>query len=558
MPKRHKMQRLFWFFFIIPTIVSAQNPRKDRKEQQTIVDNLRKHVVYLSDDRLEGRRTGTDGERLASEYIAEQFKKNGLVTFGDKGEFFQSFKIDDGKKVESGAVIIVNGKIKLYCPADFHPLSNSPSAMSVTIDYNPIINEKGNVWRLDVSDLLESNSQNPHFDVNVSIREKIVKMSSLGAKAVLVTQTRNSGYEHVFNPKDKTETLPIPAFYVGRKVFMECFNDTLNDTEIIIDYHISPTYRNGRNVIGWIDNKSAKYMVIGAHFDHLGYGEDGNSMLRTPERAVHNGADDNASGTAAMIELSRLIGDRNLRTHNYIFVAFSGEELGLYGSKYFVENPPFGLDKTTCMINLDMVGRLNDTTRTMTIGGYGTAKQWPEILKADKTDPGFKYRIDSSGSGPSDHTSFYRKDIPVLFFFTGLHTDYHKPTDDHEKINFRGTKDIVRFIRAVVNRTANYSNLDFQKTREQQTGTSTRFTVSMGIMPDYTYTGAGVRVDGLSDGRPAKSVGIKTGDVVVKLGDKEVDSVESYMKALSGFKKGDKTKVVVKRGTDLITFDIGF
>jgi Zn-dependent M28 family amino/carboxypeptidase len=327
------------------------------------------------------------------------------------------------------------------------------------------------------------------------------------------------------------------------------------DTKLKVE--LGPKTRQANNVVGYIDNGADKTIVLGAHFDHLGYGEDGNSMMRTGEIMIHNGADDNASGTAALIELAKMLKKTKAPKNNYLFVAFSGEELGLYGSKYFVENPTISLEKVNYMINMDMVGRLNDSSKTITVGGFGTSPSWNEILYGVKK-PGFNIKVDSSGTGPSDHTSFYRKNIPVLFFFTGLHTDYHRPSDDADKINYIGELQIVNYISTVVLKSQDLGKLSFLKTREQQTSTSARFSVSMGIMPDYTFAGAGVKVDGVSDGRPAIKAGIKTGDVVTQLGDYKISSVESYMQALSTFKKGDAIKVVVKRGAEEKTFDIVF
>jgi Zn-dependent M28 family amino/carboxypeptidase len=279
--------------------------------------------------------------------------------------------------------------------------------------------------------------------------------------------------------------------------------------------------------------------------------------MRTGEKMIHNGADDNASGTAALLELAKLIKKTKSPKNNYLFVAFSGEELGLYGSKYFVENPTISLEKVNYMINMDMVGRLNDSSKTITVGGFGTSPSWNEILYGVKK-PGFNIKVDSSGTGPSDHTSFYRKNIPVLFFFTGLHSDYHRPSDDAEKINYTGELQILNFINSIVIKSQDKGKLSFLKTREQQTSTSARFSVSMGIMPDYTFSGAGVKVDGVSDGRPAIKAGIKTGDIVTQMGDYKISSIESYMQALGKFKKGDAVKVVVKRGAEEKTFDIVF
>ncbi|HMP88474.1 MAG TPA: M28 family peptidase, partial [Lacibacter sp.] len=228
-----------------------------------------------------------------------------------------------------------------------------------------------------------------------------------------------------------------------------------------------------------------------------------------------------------------------------------------YGSKYFTEHPTIRLEEVSYMINMDMVGRLNDSSQTITIGGVGTSPAWGSLLFAEKKPP-FRIKVDSSGTGPSDHTSFYRKDIPVLFFFTGLHSDYHKPGDDADKINHHGQLQVVNFITRLIQRSVPEGKLAFQKTREQATTTSARFTVSMGIMPDYTFSGGGVKVDGVTEGRPAQKAGLKTGDVVVQLGPHPIASVENYMQALSKFKKGDATKVKVQREGKELEFDIEF
>jgi hypothetical protein len=256
------------------------------------------------------------------------------------------------------------------------------------------------------------------------------------------------------------------------------------------------------------------------------------------------------------------------KNNNYLFLAFSGEELGLYGSKYFTENPTIDLRAANYMINMDMVGRLNDSTNVLTVGGYGTSPMWGEAIDKIRFSlpyPGVKMgpssltiKVDSSGTGPSDHTSFYRKDIPVLFYFTGLHTDYHKPTDDADKINYAGEKKIIEHIFELINKIDIQPKLSFTKTRETQTTTSARFSVSMGIMPDYTYAGNGVRADGVSDGKPAQKAGLKAGDIVLQIGDYNISSLESYMQSLGKFKKGDKTKVKYKRGNEVLETVVEF
>jgi hypothetical protein len=235
----------------------------------------------------------------------------------------------------------------------------------------------------------------------------------------------------------------------------------------------------------------------------------------------------------------------------------------LFGSKYFTSHPAVDLSTVNYMINMDMVGRLNDSSRVLTVGGFGTSPSWGEVygLKGKKKLYGgdLQFRFDSSGTGPSDHTSFYLKNIPVLFYFTGLHADYHKPTDDFNKINFTGEVTVVKHILSLIE-TEDKENkrLAFAKTRETQTTTSARFSVTMGIMPDYSYNGAGVRVDGVSDNKPAQKAGIKTGDVITALGEHKITSLEAYMQALGKYKKGDKVGVTFTRGSQTLSSTVEF
>lgn len=412
----------FKFFSAVAIIVLLLSCSESKKiSTAATVDNLKAHIEYLADDKLEGRRTGTKGEELAMNYIINQFKKAGLEPKGT--EFYmQNFPLKDGKAI-------------------------------------------------------------------------------------------------------------------------------------------------GHNVIGYIDNGAATTIVLGAHYDHLGYGEDGNSRSTSKEPAIHNGADDNASGTAALIELARGLKKSKAKNNNYLFIAFSGEELGLFGSKYFVENPTIDLKTVNYMINMDMLGRLNDSAKVLTIGGFGTSPAWDNAINNNEffklPYPGVSpqslvIKIDSSGTGPSDHTSFYRKDIPVLFYFTGLHSDYHKPTDDADKINYDGEQIIIQHILKLIESLDSNGKLAFLKTRETQTTTSARFSVSMGIMPDYTFSGAGVKADGVTDGKPAQKAGVKAGDIITQLGDYTINSLENYMQALGKFKKGDKTKVKFKRGEEMMEAEVEF
>ncbi|MEP3210903.1 MAG: M28 family peptidase [Maribacter sp.] len=307
----------------------------------------------------------------------------------------------------------------------------------------------------------------------------------------------------------------------------------------------------GTNVLGYIDNKAEKTIIIGAHYDHLGMGGQG-SLYREGE-AVHNGADDNASGVSVMLQLAQKLKD-TLHGSNYLFMAFSGEEMGLLGSNYFTKNPTVALSTANYMINMDMVGRLRED-KTLSISGTGTTPIWPQVLNS--TNPGFKLVLQESGVGPSDHTSFYLHDIPVLHFFTGQHEDYHKPSDDSEKLNYTGMEMISAYIYAVIKELDDKAKLKFKKTKNESEEVP-RFKVALGVVPDYLFDGKGMRIDGVSEDKPAQRAGLQKGDVVIQLGDSTVTDMMSYMRALSTFEEGNTTNVVVDRKGAKVSFEITF
>ena len=547
------MLRLILVFLLLSSVSVAQKLTSSDKE---MIKYLKINLSYLASDNLEGRRAGTIGESLAADFISNKFKEIGLEPKGVSDSYFQPFTVTDGKKIGNSTSLSINNKV-LVPEKDFFPISNSSNTNLIKTQISPALTEKNQPWFLDLSDDLEENKTNPHFDINNLIQSKIKNAKEKGATALILFNSNAIDDNIKFDTKDRQELSLIPVIYINRSAIIENIKVLNASYNISFSIDIQPNVRNSKNIIGFINNNAPYTIVLGAHYDHLGYGEDGNSMNRTGEKLIHNGADDNASGTAALIELAFLLKKSKSKNYNFLFTAFSAEELGLNGSKYFVENPTIPLTSINYMINMDMVGRMNDSTKAITVGGYGTSPSWSPLFKAIE-NKNFTIKFDSSGTGPSDHTSFYRKDIPVLFFFTGLHTDYHKPSDDADKINYIGQLQIVKFINQLVLFNKSNEKYIFTKTREQQTSTSAKFSVSMGIMPDYTFSGNGVRVDGVSDNRPAKKAGILAGDVVKQLGEYQTSSVESYMQALSKFKKGDLTKVLIIRGTKEFEFQVIF
>ena len=340
----------------------------------------------------------------------------------------------------------------------------------------------------------------------------------------------NNNYFQNFNFKPKTN----PHQNIS-------FSNQKNDSTI-----------TGKNIIGYIDNQAKNTILIGAHYDHLGYGNE-NSLHRGEKNLIHNGADDNASGVAMMIDLASKLRIAN-KNNNYLFIAFSGEEIGLLGSNYYTKNAIIKMSNINYMINMDMVGRLNEDT-TLAVYGLGTSPIFKQTINANNTK--FKIIQKESGVGPSDHTSFYLNDIPVLHFFTGQHEDYHKPSDDYDKINFEGMNIISNYIFDIISDLNDNGKLSFTKTINENEEVP-RFKVSLGVIPDYLFDGEGMRIDGVTENRPAQIGGLLKGDIVIKIGEYEVKNMMGYMKALSKFEKGNTTTVSINREGDTMRKKITF
>ncbi len=311
----------------------------------------------------------------------------------------------------------------------------------------------------------------------------------------------------------------------------------------------------GHNVIAYLDNGAPYTAVIGAHYDHLGLGGPGS--LDAGQEAIHNGADDNASGVASMLYIADFLAQENFTNHNYLFIAFSGEELGLIGSKAFTKDPTIDLEKVSYMINMDMLGRLPDDKK-LVVNGVGTSPSWkPALEKIDLH--GIQVAATESGVGPSDHTSFYLKDIPAVHFFSGLHQQYHKPSDDANLINYQGLFEATEFILALIEQLDKVDKMEFTPTQnDQPQRQAADFKVTLGVMPDYSYQGEGMRIDAAVEGRPAEKAGLEGGDVIIKIGDLDVKDIYDYMEGLSKFQKGDKAKVRVKRKEEELEYEVEF
>lgn len=315
---------------------------------------------------------------------------------------------------------------------------------------------------------------------------------------------------------------------------------------------------DARNVVAYLDNGADRTVVIGAHYDHLGEGYQRGSLDANPKGKIHNGADDNASGVAGVLELARYFAQNGKKeTHNFLFICFSAEELGLLGSKYYANNPTIDLSKVNYMLNFDMIGRF-EANKAITVGGWGTSPTWGQAIPPVMDKQKMIFKIDSSGAGASDHTSFYVKKIPVLFFFTGVHADYHRPSDDIKLINFEGEAKILEAVAGIVEAIDQFpSRLEYRETAMPM-ARSMSFKVTMGLLLDYSFNGPGIKVDGVSKNRPAEAAGIKGGDLVLRLDKYTLNTIYDYMGALGKFEKGQTVEAEVQRGSEKLTLNVTF
>lgn len=314
--------------------------------------------------------------------------------------------------------------------------------------------------------------------------------------------------------------------------------------------------RLSKNVAGLLQGTgdSDEIIILGAHYDHLGYGEFG-SLYRGEVQRIHNGADDNASGTTGLLELAQYFSENRPET-DILFLAFSGEEMGLLGSAHYVNNPTVNLENALAMINMDMIGRMNEDKKLI-IFGVGTSEKWSAI--ADSANTGnLDLDLVEDGTGASDHTSFYYKDIPVLHYFTDTHSDYHRPSDDTEYINFNGTAlALHHLVRVIVQLDElDKPDMEFIAAPGEQRQSMRLEGPTLGVLPDYGYDGEGMKITGTNDGGPAANAGLESGDIIIGLGGKPLKDIYGYMEALNSLKKGQLTTVTVLRAGEELTLDL--
>lgn len=540
---------------------------------------LKKHVTFLADDKLEGRLVGSEGEQKASAYISEYFKKNKIKPVGKQADYLQAFTFKRLTYTSTSSLayqmLVGSQKVLLSLPL---------SATLYPVDFSGMGSIKAPLVNVGFGITTEDSVYDDYKNVGV-IKGKIVSINAgyplqgfskewmkdadLESRADNAIRRGVAGI--IFYAADSSTAFPVHKSYFtytsfhGRKSIPIVFSAQANLSLGLVNEPYQLTVDTvtqifeGHNVIGYIDNGAPKTVVIGAHYDHLGYNELGGSTFvsgKMGEKYIHNGADDNASGTAALLELSKALAQSEYTHSNYLLVAFSGEEEGLLGSNYLVNHLPIKKSSINYMINMDMVGRLDTVKNSFAISGTGTSPVWQPLLDSMHVD-GLRAKYTQSGSGSSDHTSFYVNGIPVLHYFTGSHADYHKPSDDAQLLNYEGMTSIVKHIYTLVGNLDKRPKLTYAATKEDTT-VKTSFKVTLGIMPDYLYEGKGVKVDGVTPGKPAALAGLQKGDIILRLGDISIEDMTGYMKALGKFSKGQTTSVNILRGASEVKLDVTF
>jgi hypothetical protein len=586
---------------------------KDAALGKVSAEAIKRHVNFLASDKLQGRRAGTPEADAAAKYIADEFRRSGLKPMSAAG-FLQSFTFVSGVKLGNQNSFEVTNKrfgrvlqsessfstTDLKVGEDYMPLAFSSSqpakgdlifaGYGISAPELQYDNYAGGDVKGKIVVILRGSpdGNNPHgkfaeyTSPGLEIQKKTIKAREKGAGGVIFiseeakfSNDRLSKMRHDLNFLDAG----IPALVVSRQVaesMLASAKTTLADAikganaspspvnvqNIAVEFKTDVVKINGKsaNVVGMIEGSDARlkseYVIIGAHYDHLGFGGP-ESLAADPKAQIHYGADDNASGTAALLELARVVGsDRAKIKRSVIFMAFAAEELGLLGSAAYTKNPVAPLAATVAMLNMDMVGRLRNDS--LFVGGVGTSPVWKPLLdklNADVQGPEatgrrFQLGIGQDGFGPSDHQSFYVKDVPVLFFFTGSHDDYHKPSDTAEKVNAEGTRQIAEFVREIaVNIAGEAERLAFTKVKSETSNQGRRggFRVSLGTVPSYAEQSEGLKLDGVRPGSPAEKAGLKAGDVIIKLAAFSIRNVYDYTAALSELKPDEQIEVIIRR-----------
>jgi hypothetical protein len=595
-----KMNKII-LILIAPLLVFSCYSEGDKSNNpQITVEELKDHINYLASDDLKGRFSGTTELLSAAIYIEEQFDSYGLNPLFDNS-YRQSFNFISGVELTDNNSLSIRINNNEFLPEISNEYTPAPFSDNIKADGELVFAGYGisasslnydDYDGLDVKDkivlVLRYNPEydNPHsqFDEYSSFRQKTTVAREKGARAIIFV----NGYY----PKDDDDKLMelrydrggavtgIGAVHIKRNFADKLFESQglnladyqvkmsesktpssfmFKDVNIKIETGVKEIQTESWNVAGYIEGNDPvlknEYIVIGAHFDHLGMGETG-SLYRGDEPQIHNGADDNASGTSGVLEIAeKFANEKDRLKRSMIFITFSGEELGLLGSAYFVNNTPVPAPQMSTMINMDMIGRLNDKDELI-VYGTGTSSGWKDLLNTSN-NYNFNLAFHDDGFGPSDHSSFYQKNIPVLFFFTGTHTDYHRPSDDADKINYTGQEKILNYVYDVTHKINTAEEKpEYVNVPRKEMGTTGGWKVYVGTIPDYAANVEGFKISGVNEGSPAQKGGIQADDIMISFGGKKITNIYDYVYALKEHVPGDVVEVIVKRNDEEIKLKV--
>lgn len=586
------MKKLFLLLFALVGFSFAQNLHNP----DITAPEIQSHINYLASDELQGRMTGTPELYKAADYLKKEFESYGLKPLFD-GSYFQEFPFIE--KLELGTNNFLSIDIKkgitpggydAKLKDEFIPLSftDNQTAEGELVFAGYGISAKDlnydDYANIDVKDKIvvvfrnHPDMKSPHskFEQYSSLRYKTTNARDKGAKGIIFVNTNEKPDDQLIALKydNAAKISEICAVQIKRDILNFIpLNDLQNEIDstltpnsfkvdptatITITTEVNEVKGKSVNVGAYVEPVNDKYpdeyLVIGAHFDHLGWGTE--NSLYTGAPMIHNGADDNASGTSGLLELAeKFAAAKDKINRKIVFISFSGEELGLLGSAYVVNHFPLPIEKDIAMLNMDMIGRLNDKN-DLIVYGTGTSSNWKSILD-DKNEYDFTLTFNDEGFGPSDQSSFYGKKIPVLFFFTGTHSDYHKPSDDADKINSKGEEKVVKYVYDIASTIANTDKIpDYISVERKDTGRMGGSRVYVGTVPDFAGDVDGYKLGGVTDGSPAAKAGLKAGDIIIQFGDKKISNIYDFTYAIGNYVPGDKVKVIVKRGDELLNVEI--
>ena len=519
MPYHYILSILFFLF-------SLQTFGQRVKADNSLIGQLKLDINALAADQMAGRLTGSPEAANAADYIERRFTELGIPPYKNKYQW--EFTAKTGFRLGKDAYFkIFDKKLSIGTDVIFFPFGNGNKLSGQVM---PNVNEPDNIWLVPAHSLKLNETNNPQKIIFEFARDAI----SHGASSVVIFNDVNALQDISALNLLNFESLTTPVAFINYAAYQQHILPGMKKDWIDVDARlgVEDASSTGRNVIAMINNNAPLTIVIGANYDHLGI-----------QGEIYNGADNNASGIAALLALAAQTKDKGLNRYNYLFIAFAGREQSYQGSTSFLTQNEHSLNTFSCMINLDKVGRLN-ADKKLFLSGVGTSTAWLPLL--EKNNKQFKLDIDTSGLGYSDHNSFYKKQIPVLHVSTGYHDDFMTPKDDADKINYSGEAAVINFVSTLLSELDNQTKLSFLKTNDIVSQLE-KAKLDFGIIPDFTFDENGIRVDYCMANKLARQSGIKSGDVIIKIGPFKIIDFDDYLDAMNKTDKNIETAITIKR-----------